>query len=172
MDGPPLRKAEADVPVARSPLILLVLLALCLGVSAIGGAITATSVETWYPTLNKPSFTPPNWVFAPVWTTLYVMMAVAAWRVWGQRRRAAVRPAFVWFGVQLVLNLVWTALFFGLRNLDAALAEILLLLVVVAITTVVFFRIDRVAGCLFIPYLGWTAFGAWLMLQIWQLNRG
>lgn len=161
-----------DAPTATSPLVLVALVLLCLGVSVIGGAITASSVDTWYPTLTLPALTPPARVFAPVWTALYVMMAVAAWRVWGQRRRFAVRPAFVLFGVQLALNLVWTALFFGLRNLGAALAEILVLLAVVAITTVVFFRIDRIAGWLFVPYLGWTAFGAWLMLQVWQLNPG
>lgn len=170
MNGPPLRKADVDAPVARSPLVLLVLLALCLGVSAIGGAITAASVEIWYPTLNKPSFTPPNWIFAPVWTTLYVMMAVAAWRVWGQRRRVGLRWAACWFFGQLALNLMWTVAFFGLRNLSAALFIILLLVFAVAITTIVFLRIDRLAGWLFMPYLGWTAFATLLMASIWYLN--
>lgn len=146
------------------------LLAFCLGVSAIGGAITASSVDTWYPALNKPSFTPPNWIFAPVWTTLYVMMAVAAWRVWGQRRRADIRWASCWFCGQLVLNLMWTVAFFGLRNLSAALFVILLLVFAVVMTTIVFLRIDRLAGWLFVPYLGWVAFATLLMAGIWLLN--
>lgn len=169
MPPSPAREME-DTPTATSPLVLVAIVLLCLGFSAIGGAITAATVDKWSPTLELPALTPPPWVFAPVWTALYVLMAVAAWRVWGQRRRVLVRPVFCLFGAQLLLNLVWTAIFFGYRDLEAALIGIFALLATVAANTVIFFRIDRLAGSLFVPYLGWTAFAAWLMLQVWKLN--
>lgn len=165
----PLRPIE-DTPMATSPLVLVALILLCLGVAAIGGAITASSVETWYPALHKPELTPPDWVFAPLWTAIYLIMALVAWRVWGQRRRVKVRIAFGWLAVQLLLNLVWTTLFFGLRSLNGALIAILLLLASAIVTTIIVFRIDRAAGWLMVPYLGWAAFAAWLMVAVWRLN--
>ena len=170
MTMPPIREAPGGEPVSTSPLVLIALIAVCLGVSAIGGGITASSVATWYPTLHKSSLTPPNWVFAPVWTALYILMAVAAWRVWGQRRRYSLKGPLVCFFTQLLLNLLWTVVFFGMRKLDAAMGVIAVLLLAVAITTAVFCRIDRLAGAIFILYLGWTAFATYLMLVIWQLN--
>ncbi len=142
---------------------------LCLAVSAVGGLITAGSVESWYPTLEKPSFNPPSWVFAPVWTVLYVAMGVAAWRVW-RRRHAGSARALVVFGVQLALNLLWSALFFGLQNPGLALIEIVVLLIAMVVCGLMFWRIDRWAGLLFVPYAGWVAFATVLNAAIWSLN--
>lgn len=154
----------------RDTLGFSVFLALCLAVSAIGGAVTATSVGTWYRTLAKPPFNPPDWIFAPVWTVLFFMMAVAAWRVW---RRDGLRPArwaLALFGLQLVLNLAWSILFFGLRSIGVALVEIVVLLLAILATMLVFWRRDRVAGMLFVPYAGWVGFATALNAALWQLN--
>lgn len=142
----------------------------CFAVSAVGGAITANSVGTWYTTLAKPIFNPPAWVFGPVWSALFAMMAVAGWRVWRLVGFAGGRPAFVAFALQLLLNLSWSAIFFGLRSPGGALVVIVFLLAAIAATTLLFRRIDGWAGLLLLPYLGWTAFAAILNASIWWLN--
>jgi tryptophan-rich sensory protein len=141
---------------------------LCLAVGAIAGAFTASSVETWYPTLTKPSFNPPNWVFAPVWTTLYILMAVAAWRVW--LKGAEIKGALGLFYFQLALNFLWSFLFFGAHALGLALLEIILLWLSIAITAFAFWNIDRPAGLLFVPYLAWVSFAMVLNFSLWWLN--
>lgn len=164
--------AAADPPPVErgSIVVLLAFVAVCLGVSAIGTAITWSSIDSWYPALVKPAFTPPDWVFAPVWTAIYLMMAIAAWRIWGARDRRGAPLALFWFGAQLTLNLLWTVLFFGLRGLGLSLAESAALLAAVAVTTVSFFQIDRLAGWLFVPYLLWSGFAVVLNWEIWRLN--
>ena len=150
------------------PLIGFLLVAL--GVGALGGWVTSTSVGSWYPALRKPAFNPPDAVFGPVWTALYVLMALAAWRVWRRGvETSARRPLSLW-GLQLALNLAWSCLFFGLRNPAAALVEVLLLWTAVAATLVVFWRRDRPAGLMFAPYLAWVSFAAVLNVEIWRLN--
>ena len=163
---------SAQHPPARSASLwsLVAFLAICLAVSAIGGAVTATSVTTWYPTLAKPSFTPPAWVFPPVWTTLYVMMAVAAWRVWRHRATVPVRPAILAFSAQLALNLAWSFLFFGLQWIGAALVETIVLLAAILWTQRRFAGIDRPAAWLLLPYALWVAFATVLTATIWQAN--
>jgi benzodiazapine receptor len=151
------------------PLLGFILAALAVG--ALGGWVTSTSVGSWYQTLRKPAFNPPNAVFGPVWTTLYLLMAVAAWRVWRRRStEGASRLALSLWWLQLALNLAWSCLFFGLRNPAAALAEILLLFAAVAGTLASFWRRDRAAGALLVPYLGWVSFAAVLNFEIWRLN--
>ena len=145
-------------------------IAVCFIVAAIGGAVTATSVGTWYPTLNKPWFTPPDWVFAPVWNALYMMMALAAFLVWRQSDGEQQRTALYLFGVQLVLNLLWSFIFFGTQRIGAAFIEIIALLVAIGATTVHFWHVDRRAGLLFLPYLAWTGYAAVLNGAIWWLN--
>ena len=147
---------------------LIGFLAVCLGTAAIGGAVTSSTVGTWYRTLDKPFWTPPDWVFAPVWTALYVSMAVAGWLVW--RRGVGVRLALILFAVQLALNLGWSVLFFGLRSPGAAAVEIVCLWAAIVATTVVFFRRVRLAGWLFVPYALWVTFAAALNVAIWQMN--
>jgi len=135
----------------------------------LGGWVTAGSVSSWYPTLAKPLFNPPDWVFAPVWTTLYALMALAAWRVW-RKTGALKRRALALYGVQLALNLLWSILFFGLHWIGAALMEIALLLGTIAATGLAFRRIDRLAGLCFAPYAAWVAFALVLNAAIWRLN--
>lgn len=149
---------------------LVIFLVICLAVSAIGGAITATSVDSWYQTLAKPSFNPPDWVFAPVWTTLYVLMAVAGWRVWRSPPSIIRIRGLLAFAIQLSLNLLWSFVFFGLRLIGMALAEIILLMAAIAVTTVLFWRIDRLAGALFLPYLLWVGYASILNFSLWRLN--
>lgn len=150
--------------------MLLALVAACLAVGAIGGAVTATSVGSWYQQLRKPSFNPPNWVFAPVWTALYIAMAVAAWRVWRARGLEGARSALVLFALQLALNLGWSILFFGLRQIGPALIEILILLATLVATTLAFRRIDGIAALLLVPYVAWVSFATVLTAAVWRLN--
>lgn len=149
---------------------LLVFLVICFGVSVAGGAATASSVGTWYQALQKPPFNPPDWLFAPVWTVLYVMMAVAGWRVWRKHGLRGARAAMALFGIQLALNLAWSFVFFGYLLIGAALIEIVVLLVAIVLTTILLWRRDRFAGVLFIPYAGWVAFATALNFALWQLN--
>ena len=144
--------------------------AVCLAVAAIGGRVTAQSVRTWYQTLHKPEFNPPDWVFAPVWTLLYVLIAVAGWRVWRRRGFGGAPVAIAAYATQLALNLAWSFIFFGGRMIGAALADILLLLAAIAITAALFRRIDRVAAWLLAPYGAWVAFAAALNYALWRLN--
>jgi benzodiazapine receptor len=141
------------------PFILLV------AVAAAGGALFPPG--EWHAALAKPAFNPPNALFAPVWTALYVMMAVAAWRVF--RREGWQAPLWLWLA-QLVLNAIWTPLFFGLHRIDLALADIIVLDLLVIATTVAFFRRDRLAGWLLVPYLAWILFATALTFAIWRLN--
>ena len=150
---------------------LVAFIILCLAVSSAGGAITATSVDTWYQTLEKPSFNPPDWVFAPVWTALYILMGLAAWRIWRFRSIANTVKALSIFGVQLGLNLSWSILFFGLQRIDLALIEIFILLATIVLNAILFWRIDRLAGLIFVPYVLWVTFATILNASIWLLNE-
>jgi tryptophan-rich sensory protein len=155
----------------RRWLILVLLLMLTLGIGFLGSLVTLPQIPTWYATLNKPSFTPPNGLFGPVWTLLYVMMAVAAWRVWVRAASGTARRlALTAFSVQLALNAVWSPVFFGLRAPAFGLVIILCLLVALAATLVLFWRVDRIAGLLLVPYLAWIAFATALNGAIVVLN--
>ncbi|MDX1375558.1 MAG: TspO/MBR family protein [Burkholderiales bacterium] len=157
----------------REALGLAGFLALCFAVAGAGGAVTATSVGGWYQGLEKPAFNPPDGVFAPVWSVLYAMIALAGWRVWrrcGWTRNGAPEPALVAWALQLGLNLCWSFVFFGARLIGAALVEIVLLLVAIAVTTGLFARIDRIAAWLMAPYAAWVAFAALLNAALWRLN--
>ncbi len=145
-------------------------IALALAAGGIGGFATASSVATWYTGLEKPAFNPPNGVFAPVWTLLYILMALAAWRVWRRVGFSAGRATLTLYGAQLILNLAWSLIFFGLRQPGFALVEVVVLLAAVAATTLAFWRIDRPAGAMMIPYLAWVSFASLLNFEIWRLN--
>lgn len=159
-------------PRARKSLLAAAIsIGLALTVAAIGGLATSSSVGSWYATLNKPSFNPPSAVFGPVWTTLYILMALAAWRVW--RSPAADdkrRRALMLYGVQLALNLAWSLIFFGLRRPDLAMIEIAVLLAAIVATTAAFARVDRPAAWLMAPYIAWVSFASVLNFAIWRLN--
>jgi len=162
-----------DPDVSRQSLAALVAAVLLpLAIGALGGLATSTSVRTWYPTLVRPAFAPPPWIFAPVWTVLYVMMGVASWLVWREGfARPDVRSALAVYGVQLALNLAWSWLFFGLRQPLVALIEIVVLLALIAITMARFAPLSRTAAGLMLPYLAWVAFATVLNGAFWWLNR-
>jgi tryptophan-rich sensory protein len=153
------------------PLAFIINIAITLGVGALGGWATAQSVKTWYPILNKPAFNPPNWLFAPVWTALYILIGIAAYLIWIKRDRIVNLPRTVAiYLIQLILNLAWSFIFFYLHEIGFALAEIILLLVVIVINAVTFYRIDKWAGLIFIPYILWVSFASFLTYNILILN--
>jgi tryptophan-rich sensory protein len=124
----------------------------------------------WYQQLTKPAWTPPNWVFGPVWTILYAAMAVAAWLVWRNRSIAEVSRPLALFAVQLVLNGLWSYLFFGRQMIGMAFIDIMALWLLIILTTVVFWRYNRYAGILFVPYVLWVTYAATLNFQLMRLN--
>jgi len=160
----------------RRPLAVAIAFVLCvLGPLAVGfasGMATVDGVRTWYQGIAKPSFNPPDWVFGPVWTALYLAMGVAAFLVWWSGRdRKEVRTALLWFCAQLVVNGLWSVIFFGFRSPGLALLEILLLLVLIGVTTRRFWDQSRAAGALMAPYVAWVSFATVLNASIWWLNR-
>jgi tryptophan-rich sensory protein len=152
---------------------IAVLVVTCVFAGYLAGAATQSGVNDWYPILKKPAFNPPNWIFAPVWTVLYVLMGVAGGLVWDKTERdpQMVKRALAFFSIQLALNILWSFLFFNLHNPFLALVEIALLWLIVYETYFVFRKIDKVAGWFFIPYILWVTFAAVLNGSIWWLNR-
>lgn len=151
---------------------IVYIVVICLAVGYLSSLITQNSITTWYPAIKKPFFNPPNWVFAPVWTILYVMMGIAAGLVWDklEENKELVKKGLFLFTIQLLLNLLWTYLFFGLQNILLALLEIVLLLLIIYETYLVFNKIDNTAGKLFIPYIAWVVFATILTISIYFLN--
>jgi len=149
----------------------LICLAIPLLIGFIGSQFTIESVKTWYLTINRPSFNPPNWVFAPVWTTLYILMGVASFRVWQKRKTAEwFHWAIIIYFVQLIFNLMWSFIFFELHQIGFALVEIILLLLLIVINAFIFYRFDKLAAWLFLPYFLWVSFAAYLTYSIFILN--
>jgi tryptophan-rich sensory protein len=151
-------------------------LAICVGAvlaaSAIGSFATVRAIPTWYKGLAKPSFNPPAWLFGPAWTVLYLLMAVAAWLVWKQGIGApGVKLALAVFLVQLILNCLWSILFFGLRSPLAGLVDIVAMWLAILATIVLSFRVSVPAGVLLLPYIAWVSFAALLNAAILRLNR-
>ncbi len=151
---------------------IAIAVAVCLGVGYGSSLVTQSSITTWYPTINKPSFNPPNEVFAPVWTILYVMMGISAGLVWSKMESVPVlvKKALWVFVIQLILNALWSFLFFGLQNPFLALAEIMLLWLMIFETIKLFKPIDALASKLMVPYLLWVSFAMILNGSIWWLN--
>lgn len=145
----------------------------CLAVGYISSIVTRENIPTWYALINKPFFTPPNWVFAPVWTLLYIMMGFAAGSVWNKidTDEANVKKAFLFFLIQLALNALWSFLFFGLQNPFLASIEIILLWLMIFETYKQFKNIDKLAANLLLPYLVWVSYATLLTISIWYLNR-
>lgn len=155
----------------KTMLRIAVAVAVCLLVGALSGFATQSSVDTWYSTLNKPSFNPPNWIFAPVWTVLYILMGVAAGVVWGYGYyHKRVKTALYFFGFQLLLNASWSIVFFGLQLPLPALVILLILLILIVMTIRRFYIVNRTAAYLMIPYLLWVLFAGILNFKIVQLN--
>jgi len=150
---------------------LVVCLAAVLAAAGVASHFTARSAAEWYPTLAKPSWTPPNAVFAPAWTALYFLMALAAWLVWRKAGGlAAARLPLALFAVQLALNAAWSILFFGLRMPGLAFGELVLLWLAIVATLAAFWRVLPAAGLLLAPYLAWVTFAGALNFAIWRLN--
>jgi len=147
--------------------------AICLAVGYLSSIVTQSSIKTWYPTIEKPIFNPPNWVFAPVWTMLFILMGIAAGLVWNklESNKELVKKGLLFFTIQLLLNALWSYLFFGLNNILLALIEIILLWLVIYETYHIFKQIDKKASYLLIPYLAWVGFATILTGSIFWLNR-
>ncbi|MEO7245700.1 MAG: TspO/MBR family protein [Rubrivivax sp.] len=154
---------------SRSALALLGWLALCFAVAAIGG-FAAANASAFYATLTQPAWAPPGWVFGPVWTVLYALMAVAAWLVWRERGRVPVRGALILFVVQLAVNGLWSWPFFAWRQGGVALAEVLLLWMLIIATALAFRRIRPLAAALLLPYLAWVTLASVLNAVLWRMN--
>ncbi|MGD9633154.1 MAG: DUF2867 domain-containing protein [Pirellulales bacterium] len=151
-------------------LMFLLFLAVCFGTAALGAQWTFSSVNGWYQTLAKPTWTPPDWVFGPVWSLLYFLIALAGWLVWRRCGVSGARTAWLLFGAQLLLNAAWSGIFFALRSPGGAFVEIVLLCATIAATTFAFWARYKLAGWLLVPYLSWSSFAALLNLAIWRMN--
>ena len=150
---------------------LVISIAVCFIAGGIGGAATAGSVDSdWFVELQKPSWNPPNWLFGPVWSVLYLMMAVAAWMVWKRSGFVEAKLALSWFGFHLLLNIFWSVLFFGMQQVGWAAVEIVVLWLSIAVTIALFRRHSVVAAAMLIPYILWVSFATVLNMTIWSLN--
>jgi len=151
---------------------LVMAILICQVAGLVGGLFTASSVDTWYAALTKPSFNPPNWLFSPVWITLYALMGVALFLVFKKGLDAeGVKVALVLFAAQLLGNVLWSVLFFGLQLPLIAFLEIVVLWVLILLTMIKFFQISKPAGWLLFPYLLWVGFASVLNFFLWSLNR-
>lgn len=154
----------------RNILELVFAIAISQSAGLIGSLFTFTSVDSWYSMLERPALSPPNWVFGPVWTTLYTLMGISAylaWRAAKKKQRAEIAGVFLF---QLALNAIWSIIFFGLQDPEFAFVEIALLWVVIIWNIVVFWKVSKVSAVLLIPYLLWVSFASYLTLSIAILN--
>jgi translocator protein len=156
---------------AQGWLTLGFLLVLVFAVGWFGSFVTLPKIPNWYAGLRKPSFTPPPWVFGPAWSLLYLLMAIAAWRVWLLPEDPSRDAALLWFAVQLAVNAAWSPVFFGMERPDWALAVLTALLISLSITVIQFFKLDPMAGWMLVPYLAWVIFATVLNIAIVTLNR-
>jgi tryptophan-rich sensory protein len=142
-----------------------------LAASILGGIVTASTVTTWYPTINKTALTPPSWVFGPVWSVLFIMMAIALYLVWsGRNKKKTRKKAVILFFGQLAANVAWSSIFFGLKNIGLAFIEILFLIILITYCLLAFSRLNKAAGWLMFPYLLWVCFASTLNLSLWLAN--
>ena len=155
---------------ARQAITLAVSVGICLGAAGLGSILTTPSIDPWYSTLRKPHWTPPNWVFVPVWTALYLSMAVAAWLVWRQVGFSLGKLPLTLFVIQLALNVAWSGIFFGLRLVGVAFLEVVLLWLFILSTMIAFWSVSRMASWLMVPYLTWVTYAAALNAAIWRMK--
>ena len=150
---------------------LVVSILVCFSAGAIGGLATTSSVNGWYAEINKPTWNPPGWIFGPVWSALYLMMGVSAWLVWKDSSTGNSKTALGFFAFHLLLNVLWSIVFFGMRQPGWAVWEIFVLWFSIIITMVLFFRHSKLAAGLLVPYWLWVSFATFLNYTIWTLNR-
>jgi benzodiazapine receptor len=156
---------------ARDIIKLIVSIVACQCAGVIGSIFTTPAIPTWYATLEKPAFTPPSWLFAPAWITLYLLMAVAAFLIWRKGLgEEGVKSALVIFLVQLVINALWSVVFFGLQSPLYGMLVILALWIAILLTIIKFFKLSIAAGALLLPYILWVSFASILNISIWVLN--
>ncbi len=153
----------------------IIAVGLPLAAGFVGSVFTSPAIPDWYAGLEKPVFSPPNWLFAPVWTLLYILMGISFYRILSLQqlndaRAPAAKAAVTVFLVHLAVNLLWSVLFFGLRNPLLGLIDILILLILIAVVIQRFYRLDRTAAYLLLPYLAWVTFATLLNFSIWRLN--
>jgi len=148
---------------------LLASIVLVMAVGLAGSLFTAPNINSWYATLNKPSFSPPNYLFAPVWTTLFILIGIALYLLWNSKKKEKTVALYLFFA-QMVLNFFWSYIFFGQKQIGWALAEIIILLIVIVACIIYFGRISKTAALLFIPYLLWVSFASILNYQVFVLN--
>ncbi len=155
----------------RNDLIKLVTaVSLTVVLGAVGGLVTAAEIPTWYAGLTKPSFNPPNWLFGPVWTALYILMGISCYLVWKQAPSPARNRALSVFIIQFILNFCWSFIFFGMHETGWALAEMILLWITILITIFSFAKFSKTAAWLLVPYISWVSFAMLLNGAIWRLN--
>lgn len=151
---------------------LVISIIICLAAGFIGTFFTNPSIPTWYESLKKPSFNPPAWLFGPVWTALFILMGISLFLVWQKGLNYnGVKIALIVFGIQLILNILWSILFFGLRAPLVAFIEIIILWILILITILIFYPISKAAALLLLPYILWVSFASILNFFLWQLNR-
>ncbi len=143
---------------------------LCQTAGFLGSLFTTPAIPTWYKTLNKPFFTPPNWIFSPVWISLFILMGISLYFVWRRADHPQSKPALIFFFVQLILNVLWSVVFFGFKSPFLGLVDIVVLWIAILLTIQYSIRVSKFAGGLLIPYLLWVSFAALLNFSIWILN--
>lgn len=150
---------------------LIIAVAIPLIVGGLSGFFTVTGVESWFQTINKPTWNPPNWIFGPVWTTLYIMMGVALFLVWkAERSDILKKTAIILFSTQLVLNFFWSFIFFNQHQMGWALVEIIALWIFILLTIFAFANVSKLAAWLLVPYISWVSFAAILNYTLWKMN--
>jgi tryptophan-rich sensory protein len=149
---------------------LLVLFLITFSAAFLGSFFTRKSISNWYQFLKKPSFAPPNWLFAPFWALLYILMAIAAFIIYKNKGRGGAFSVLKFYFFQLILNALWSIIFFGLRNPFLAFIEIIFLWLIILLTLIKFYKVEKIAGLLLLPYLFWVTFATILNFSIWLLN--
>lgn len=163
--------SEFNYQIMKKFVSFVLAILICQIAGFLGSVFTMPAIPGWYANLKKPSFNPPNWLFAPVWTILYLLMGVALYLVWNQGfEKKAVKIALIVFALQLILNALWSFLFFGLQSPGYALVEIIILWLAILLTILKFFKISKTAGLILVPYLLWVSFASLLNFFIFKLN--
>lgn len=149
---------------------LIISIVATVGIGSLGGIFTIAEIPNWYAGLNKPSFNPPNWLFGPVWTSLYTMMGIAFYLIWKQPATDTRKKAIQIFIIQFVLNFFWSIIFFSLHSIGAALIEIIVMWIFILLTIIQFSKLSKPAAWLLVPYIAWVSFATILTASIWKLN--
>lgn len=151
---------------------LILAIVICQMAGVIGSVFTFDAIPTWYVTLQKPTFSPPNWVFGPVWVTLYTLMGISIFIIWQEGiKNKKVKEAVYWFGAQLFFNAIWSIIFFGLKDVFLALVVISIMWVLIVVTITKFWKINKISAYILLPYLAWVSLASVLNYNIWILNR-